>query len=408
MKNLSFLLTLLLLCACSTKEYAKINLRQDVSILPYLKDKTPLKATSYKKRFFSPWDIKSVDKKNIFWFKASFNKNYYFYNYQKIPSKFLKNLKVNTNEEDFLKVKRPAILVQNTQLYILPTKKALLKDPFKDSQGLPFNYNLSAFLNFATPLLVSHYSKDKAFAFVKAEQAWGFIDARSFVFVSPSFIKAYKKKSFVSPVKEDFSVLDKDGNFVFKARIGGIYAYDKEGKSSFKANFLGKELVFLKKDVLPFPLKFDDANVKLLIAQLLEKPYGWGGYSGERDCSSFIKDLFAPFGVYLPRNSAAQSASFPRQSLALMSDYKKLEFIKKHAKPYKTLLYMRGHIMLYVGVINKKLAVLHEVWGLKGAKTKRFFIGRLVITPLNIGINNIKIPPSRTLLRRIRAISYIN
>lgn len=33
--------------------------------------------------------------------------------------------------------------------------------------------------------------------------------------------------------------------------------------------------------------------------------------------------------------------------------------------PYATLLYMRGHIMLYTGVIDDKISVTHASWGLK-------------------------------------------
>ena len=34
--------------------------------------------------------------------------------------------------------------------------------------------------------------------------------------------------------------------------------------------------------------------------------YGWGGIDGGRDCSSTIKDLLTPFGIWLPRDSKDQ------------------------------------------------------------------------------------------------------
>ena len=41
--------------------------------------------------------------------------------------------------------------------------------------------------------------------------------------------------------------------------------------------------------------------------QLLHTPYGWGGTGSQRDCSRLLMDLFASFGVLLPRNSRQQA-----------------------------------------------------------------------------------------------------
>ena len=38
----------------------------------------------------------------------------------------------------------------------------------------------------------------------------------------------------------------------------------------------------------------------------MNSPYGWGGMNGEQDCSSFIRQIFACFGITLPRNSTGQ------------------------------------------------------------------------------------------------------
>ena len=37
------------------------------------------------------------------------------------------------------------------------------------------------------------------------------------------------------------------------------------------------------------------------------QPYGYGGLYDNRDCSAMTRDLFAPFGLYLPRNSSEQA-----------------------------------------------------------------------------------------------------
>lgn len=34
--------------------------------------------------------------------------------------------------------------------------------------------------------------------------------------------------------------------------------------------------------------------------RMMGQPYGWGGYLFNRDCSLAMRDLFVPFGVWLP------------------------------------------------------------------------------------------------------------
>lgn len=407
---LVFLSLVLIFTACARKEYAKISLTQSVQILPKLALQENFDKDYYLQKFFSPWEKRTnkYNEKQIFWFMQAFRKNYFYYNFQPVSSLYLKQLKEDVRKNDFLQINHAGILIKNTQLYILPTKKALLKRPFADSQGLPFNLNLTAYLNYASPVLISHYSKDKTFAFIHCELGWGFVDARDIALVDENFIKKYEKRVFITPLADEEAVKSKNGDFVFLARIGAVYGINSEDENNYYSKIAGKSLVFPKKDFAPLGMKMNDKNIKHFIGEMLTQPYGWGGYEGGRDCSSFIKDLFAPFGLYLPRNSAAQSFAFKRINLAKMSNYRKLDFIKKHAIAYKTLLYLRGHIMLYVGLIDNNPAVLHEVWGLKGPGDKRYFIGRLVITRLDIGTNQSTIPHSKQILSRVLAMSFIN
>jgi cell wall-associated NlpC family hydrolase len=83
---------------------------------------------------------------------------------------------------------------------------------------------------------------------------------------------------------------------------------------------------------------------------LLEQPYGWGGRDGHRDCSSYLLDVFAQFDVRLPRNSAVQ-AQLGTQSVDLsqQDEASKTAAIRTAARAGVVLLYMPGHIMLYLG-----------------------------------------------------------
>lgn len=82
----------------------------------------------------------------------------------------------------------------------------------------------------------------------------------------------------------------------------------------------------------------------------LGEPYGWGGTEGERDCSRFLYDVFAVFGVQLARHSSVQAKLGSRRiNTKNMSEDDKRAAIRKAAQAGIVLLYMKGHIMLYLG-----------------------------------------------------------
>ncbi|PID38033.1 MAG: hypothetical protein CSA65_08930 [Proteobacteria bacterium] len=98
--------------------------------------------------------------------------------------------------------------------------------------------------------------------------------------------------------------------------------------------------------------------------RLLHTPYGWGGTGGKRDCSRLLMDLFASFGVLLPRNSKQQSKSgSERIDVTKLSDAAKAKAIERAARRGLVLLFLPGHIMLYLGRDGDHLYALHQFSG---------------------------------------------
>ncbi len=83
----------------------------------------------------------------------------------------------------------------------------------------------------------------------------------------------------------------------------------------------------------------------------LDTPYGWGGHESGRDCSRFLMDLFAAFGLQLPRHSGLQakagSASIDLSATTDRSE--RLALLDAAAARGIVLLHFPGHIMLYLG-----------------------------------------------------------
>lgn len=110
-----------------------------------------------------------------------------------------------------------------------------------------------------------------------------------------------------------------------------------------------------------------------------------GGMYDERDCSSTLRDLFAVFGIYLPRNSKGQGAVGEVLSVVGLSNEEKEKRIREKAIPFKTLIYMPGHIGLYIGQYKGKAVMFHNMWGVRLEYNQRYVVGQTVLSNLYIG-----------------------
>lgn len=122
----------------------------------------------------------------------------------------------------------------------------------------------------------------------------------------------------------------------------------------------------------------------------LGDPYGWGGREGERDCSRLLRDLFATFGVQLARHSGVQAKMGVRTvDVSEMSLEDKRIAIAKAAKGGVVLLYMKGHIMLYLGregPTDYAISAISEyLEPCEGGDPTTYRIDRVAVTTLMLG-----------------------
>jgi hypothetical protein len=120
---------------------------------------------------------------------------------------------------------------------------------------------------------------------------------------------------------------------------------------------------------------------------MINEPYGWGGIDGKRDCSLMIRDLFAPFGIWLHRNSNEQGQHGGIYiNLATLSDADKRKKILTEGIPYATLIWKKGHIMLYIGSYQNEPVIFHNIWSVRQVsafgRDERKIVGRAAITTL--------------------------
>ena len=85
----------------------------------------------------------------------------------------------------------------------------------------------------------------------------------------------------------------------------------------------------------------------------------------------------------------------------------KIGVIENYGVPFKTVIYLAGHIGLYIGNFNGKPVILHNIWGLKTLSKDdeegRNIIGKSVISSLELGKESKDV--KMTLLDRVERMS---
>ena len=423
MKNLFLLFIAVLFVNCAIKEPRVINYRQDIT--PFIKDIKPLhvEVEKYFNHYFSPWDSRyvNISKKGATWANRVFCKDKKFFSENTLPwsLKEIEPIIKSTNFDDFNSTNRFAIVSKNTQIRNLPTNKPFFRDFKRAGEGYPFDYMQNSRLHLGTPLLVSHYSSDGSWAFIQNPFSYGWIPSNNIAILDENQTKEYKKFPKIVIIKENAPLYTKHQKFYAHAQIGAIlpligedmqFYYSYIFIDDFKAKSQKIELVIPKSFAKNFPLSFEPKNIELIATQLLNQRYGWGGYLKNRDCSAMTKDFFGVFGVWLPRNSAAQKRVGEYVDLSSKSNREKEKLILQKAIPFRTLVYLKGHIMLYIGKSQNRAMVLQNLWGLRtqtDGKTSRYVIGKTIISDLYLGERLKNIKKDSLLIDRVQGIAII-
>ncbi len=354
----------------------------------------------YNSQFFSPWHLEKSNHtldEAVFEFKKYRKDLGYGENGRKHTKAWMKSLAANARLQDYPNGGFLAITVDNTDFRVVPTLKPHFNS-FEHADGYPFDNFQNSGVAVNTPIYISHVSKDKAWFLAESSFAFGWIPARSAATVDQNFIRSWEAGRYAVIVKDKMPLYDDAGTFLFKPPLGSVFpligeegngirmlvAVGEKGNAAVRNVVVSKELAAVK------PMKLNAANMTRLTNELINEPYGWGGMYQNRDCSSMVRDLFSPFGLWLPRNSGDQAKKGGLFiDLANRSREEKESLIMKRGIPYLTLIWRPGHIMLYMGEHGGKPLVFHNLWSIRtrdlfGRKGKKV-VGHAAITTLRPG-----------------------
>lgn len=359
---------------------------------------------TFNRKFFAPWHQRraSLAAANAFWgIKHYADKEGFAENLQPFRRTEWQRLITLQQLATYPSLARPAITVRNTSLRLLPTERPFFLNPQKAGEGFPFDYFQSSALAVGNPLLATHSSSDGAWIFVESNFAYGWVPNDTIAWVNPALQRRYENGAYAAILHDDTPLRTVKGTFLALADLGAIFpiARDKETRLALYVPVRnadgGAELriaVAPTASMAIKPLALTPGAISRLTDPLMGQPYGWGGLFGNRDCSSTMRDLFIPFGIWLGRNSQEQgrySGSF--YDLRNKSAAEKEAEIKAKGIPFVTLIWLKGHIGLYLGTApgSAEPLLLHNFWGIhtfdSEEKEGREVVGKLAITSLRPG-----------------------
>jgi hypothetical protein len=286
---------------------------------------------------------------------------------------------------------------RSTPLRCYPTDLGI----FESARETAFDLAQCAQLRLGEPVRV--FAKGETFWYVWSSYASGFVHATDLTPpLTPEDASAFLEPRRFVVIQRDqlplWSPSEKGGqpeSIKAIARLGVRLPLLAEEKERLKVSIptaegLGEAWV-LDRDAVSvgFPPLTWEALLQRAF-ELVNSTYGWGGMGEHRDCSRLLMDLFGAFGVLLPRNSKRQSMAGTRQvEVEHLDETKKVEAIEQAARRAVVLLYLPGHIMLYLGREGEQLYALHQFSGYlvpcKGGGETMMRVNRTTVTALELG-----------------------
>lgn len=370
---------------------------------------------TFEIRYFAPWGYITAPQKveEVSWPLRAFRGGYGS-NLRPVPALWFEEMKQQSNFESYGTINKKAITLKWMDIRAFPTDKPLYKNPALPGEGYPFDLLQNSSVNYNEPIFISHTSKDSAWSYIFTNNVSGWVKSDGITLIDDETALMIQKSEKVFLIEDNIALLDNTNRFIAYSRVGMVLPLERvEGENYYikaiDTNSSTKTLSLPKHSAHIGVSQLNKSDLITIGTQLLKNTYGWGGMYGERDCSSMIRDMMTPFGIWLPRNSSAQAKKGEIISFEGLSNDEKLSLIKEKAIPYETIIYLKGHVVLYIGTYQDNVLTLHNIWGIrtidKQGNKGRHIVGKAVITTLDLGSELEDFDPSMRLLSRIESMN---
>ncbi|SEA35641.1 SH3 domain (SH3b1 type) [Oribacterium sp. KHPX15] len=318
--------------------------------------------------------------------KSYKDKGYYDQYGNKLSDILIESIAQNTQNRSASQLQAPmyAIVVKRTTLNAFPTD-TIITDELGD---VNFDYNVLSSVRVNEPLVIKSVSADgqwyyaeslNCYGWVNAydvaicsskaqwESAWVIPDDRVLVVTGSKVILAESNTNpessnlllTVGTVLEEAPAGSYGARVTNRSPIGNyvVYIPVRNGDGSYR-----KELALINgnAEVSEGYLPLTKRNILTVAFRMLGDAYGWGGMLSSNDCSGYVGDIYRCFGLKLPRNTTWQAASNSfSYDVSECTDEQKMELLNN--MPIGSVLFFKGHEMMYLGTVNGKYYVVSSV-----------------------------------------------
>jgi hypothetical protein len=304
------------------------------------------------------------------------------------------------------------LIIARTSLRRLPTNEAFYDRPF----GNEFDRFQYSTLECGDPVVILHRSADASWAFVQTAYTMGWVPSAGIATGDRRTVETFaRSKPLVAtgsmvPVYTDpaFSThavsIPMGSKLPFVEKTDRHYAVTlpwraPEGTLRFVTGYIRQDA-----DVSVGFLPYTARNVYQQAFKLEGVAYGWGDLFDGRDCSRLVMDVFSTFGFSMPRNSSRQAAfnSAGRKDTKGLSEKDKIAILGNLGNR-PALLYMPGHIMIFLGIVDGKVYAIHSAWSWRESRVlgdRTVMVGRAVVSDITNSVGG-----RSALLKRVTAIT---
>lgn len=371
--------------------------------------------TTFEGRYYSPWSYVAPPQKlqEVMWpiraYRGGFGSNL-----RPVPPVWFEEMKYSSNFEAYGSLNKKGITLKWMDIRAFPTEKPLYKDPSIPGEGYPFDLLQNSSVNYNEPIFISHTTKDGSWSYIFTNNASGWVRSDGVSVIDDATAISIQKSKKLFVMEDNLPIYDGENRFVVHGRIGMVLPLEREEGDYYYVKGIGANnthstLSIPKQSAYIGVRPFNRQDIIRIGNQLLKNTYGWGGMYGERDCSSMIRDFMTPMGVWLPRNSAAQARKGEVVSFSGMSNDEKLALIKEKGVPFETIIYLKGHVLLYIGTYQESVMVMHNLWGIRtidqNGRKGRHIVGKALISTLELGSELETFDPAMKLLSRVESMN---
>ena len=278
------------------------------------------------------------------------------------------------------------ILIRKENLRAFPTAVLFTEDPKKTDMDLFQLTTLSA----NSPLVILHRSKDEKWVYVQSviyqgwlnresialvedrEEIFDFLNTDIFLIVKASRVET-EPNPFITEVSGiqyqmgDSLPLASSEEIPSSIPEGNLQAQSPEGNYVIKVpvrddnGYLQFKLALIARNngINEGYLAYTRENLVRQAFKLLGERYGWGGLFNRRDCSRFVMDIYRSVGIIIPRDAGFQEKGTAGEYLEFSGSIREREQVLDLLE-VGAPLYMKGHVMIYLGKINDKYYVIHD------------------------------------------------